>query len=395
MTDVGAAASNRRVYLSPPHMSGEELSLIGEVFDSNWIAPVGPHLDEFEQRLADYVGVEHALAVASGTAALHLALRHLRLEPGDDVLCSTLTFCASANPIVYEGANPVFIDSEASSWNIDPNLVAEELAYGARRGKLPRAIVAVDIFGQSANIEAINELAARYEIPVIEDAAEALGSTYQGRPVGSQAWASFFSFNGNKILTCSGGGVLCSNDTALIEQARFLATQARDAGPHYQHSSVGYNYRMSNVLAAVGLGQLSVLDDRVRSRRRNFNRYFEVLSTLAGLSFMPEVSQGCSNRWLTVIQIDSQEFGRTPEEIRLRLERQNIESRPVWKPLHMQPVFSQCRARGGEVAEKIFRNGLCLPSGSALTEQDLRRVVETIAEASTNGRISNNSRMAA
>jgi len=380
---------NERLYLSPPHMSGREQSYLAEVFDSNWIAPAGPHLEQFERRLADYVGVEHAVAISSGTAALHLALRHLNLQPGEEVLCSTLTFCASANPIVYEGARPVFVDSEPNTWNLDPNLLAEELAACAARGKLPRAVVAVDIYGQSADMDAICAIAARYEVPVIEDAAEALGASYQGRHVGTTAWASFFSFNGNKIITASGGGMLCSNDEALLAHARFLATQARDPAPHYQHSAVGYNYRLSNVLAAIGLGQLDVIDQRVAARRQIFDFYRQQLQDLPGVSFMPEDPRGRSNRWLTVLQIDSEVFGAAPEDVRLKLEADNIEARPVWKPLHLQPVFAPCRRRGGAIAEKIFRKGLCLPSGSAMTEADLHRVVSIIrsACASRGGRV--------
>ncbi len=370
-----------RLYLSPPHMSGREQAYLAEVFDSNWIAPAGPHLEQFERRLADYVGVEHAVAVSSGTAALHLALRHLNLQPGDEVLCSTLTFCASANPIVYEGARPVFIDSEPNSWNLDPNLFEEELAACAARGKLPRAVVAVDIYGQSADMDAICEIASRYEIPVIEDAAEALGSTYRDRHVGTKAWASFFSFNGNKIITASGGGMLCSNDNELASRSRCLATQARDPAPHYQHSAVGYNYRMSNVLAAIGLGQLDVIEQRVEKRRRIYDFYRQQFQDLPGVSFMPEAPWGRSNRWLTVVQIDPTEFGANVEDVRLALEAENIEARLVWKPLHLQPVFARCRRRGRIVAEQIFHRGLCLPSGSALTDADLHRVASVVRSA--------------
>ncbi len=389
------AAMNQRIYLSPPHMSGREQSYLAEVFDSNWIAPAGPHLEQFERRMADYVGVRGAVAISSGTAALHLALRHLNLQAGDEVLCSTLTFCASANPIVYEGAQPVFLDSEPNSWNLDPNLLAEELACCAARGKLPRAVVAVDVFGQSADMDPIVEIASRYEIPVIEDAAEALGATYKDRQAGASGWASFFSFNGNKIITASGGGMLCSNDEALLDRAKFLATQARDPAPYYQHSEVGFNYRMSNVLAAVGLGQLDVIDQRVAARRKNFDFYRHELQDLPGISLMPEHPYGRSNRWLTVIQIDSELFGATPEEIRRKLEAQNIESRPVWKPLHLQPVFARCRRRGGALAERLFRQGLCLPSGSCLTEADLSRIVSIVRSANSSAGKSCNSRSAA
>jgi len=368
-----------RIFLSPPHLSGRESDYLAEVLSSNWVAPAGPHLEQLELALAAQLGMKHAAAVSSGTAALHLALRYLNLQPGDEVCCSTLTFCASANPIVYERATPVFIDSDDHTWNMDPNLLETELRACARRRKLPRAIVVVDIFGQSADLDAINAIAANYEIPVIEDAAEALGATYKGRPAGSAAWASIISFNGNKIITAGGGGSLVSNDAQLIERARFWATQARDPGAHYEHSSIGYNYRMSNVLAAIGLAQLDVLDDRVKARQRNFQCYQHHLGHLPGVSFMPEASYGTSNRWLTVLQVDPARFGATHEDIRLRLERDNIESRPVWKPLHMQPVFAHCRRRGGRVAEKLFEGGLCLPSGSALSQFELTKIAAGVA----------------
>jgi pyridoxal phosphate-dependent aminotransferase EpsN len=374
--------SDSRIYLSPPHQSGRESALVAQALSSNWLAPVGPHLDQFEQAMAARAATRGALGAASGTAALHLALRYLRLAQGDEVFCSTLTFCASANPIVYEGARPVFIDSDAATWNMDPNLLAEELASCAKRNQLPKAIIVVDIFGQSADLDAIGEVAARYSIPVIEDAAEALGSTYRGRPVGSSAWASFFSFNGNKIITTSGGGMLCSNDSALIERARFFATQARDPAPHYEHSTIGYNYRLSNLLAAVGLAQLEVLDQRVAARRCNFEAYQQRLGQLPGVSFMPEASYGRSNRWLTVVLFDAETFGSTADDVRRALEAKNIESRPVWKPLHLQPAFAGCRARGGRVAQQLFQTGLCLPSGSSLTSHELSRVCECIEACS-------------
>jgi dTDP-4-amino-4,6-dideoxygalactose transaminase/lipopolysaccharide/colanic/teichoic acid biosynthesis glycosyltransferase len=369
------------IYLSPPHMSPRERELLCDAFDSNWIAPLGPHVDAFEHEFSDKVNIPYAVALSSGTAALHLALRHLELKPGDEVLCSTLTFCASANPILYERATPVFIDSDESSWNLDPQLLAEELADCAHRGKMPRAIVAVDIFGQSADLDAIVEIADHYGIPVIEDAAEALGSTYRGQPVGGRAWASVFSFNGNKIITTSGGGMLASTDKSLIDHARFLSTQARDPGPHYQHSQIGFNYRLSNLLAAVGRGQLEQLDQFVAARRRNFAHYAGRLGNLPGFTLMPEASFGTCNRWLSVVRIDTAAAGITPEDLRLALAADNIESRPVWKPLHLQPVFQNCRHRGGQVAESIFREGLCLPSGSALTEASLDRICTVIEQA--------------
>jgi pyridoxal phosphate-dependent aminotransferase EpsN len=367
-----------KIYLSPPHTTGAEQEIVAEAIASNWLAPVGPHLAEFERRFAQRIGVNSAVAVASGTAALHLALRNLALRPDDEVICSTLTFCASANPVVYEGAKPVFLDSERQSWNLDPELLRDELAERARVRKLPRAIIAVDIFGQSADMNAIKQLADQYEIALIEDAAEALGATYRDEPVGKLAWASVFSFNGNKIMTTSGGGMLCSNDESLIHHARFLATQARDDAPHYQHSQIGFNYRMSNLLAAVGLAQLAALDDFIAARRRNFEFYRERLIQLPGVSMMPEAAYGRSNRWLTVMLVDGDRFGATPDDLRIALAAQNIESRPVWKPLHLQPVFANCRHRTNGVAEDLFRRGLCLPSGSALNEVQLDRVCSCI-----------------
>jgi len=371
-------STHSRIYLSPPHVGALERRLLLDAFDSNWIAPLGPHVDAFEREFADKIGVPHAVALSSGTAALHLALRHLNLQPGDEVVCSTLTFCASANPIVYERATPVFIDSEESSWNLDPSLLHEELADCARRGKLPRAVIAVDVFGQSADMQSIVEIASRSDVPVIEDAAEALGSTYRGESVGKLGWASFFSFNGNKIITTSGGGMLCSDDKSLIDHARFLSTQARDPGPHYQHSQIGFNYRLSNLLAALGRAQLKSLGKFVAARRRNFEFYAARLRHLPGISLMPEATGGCCNRWLTVIRVDASAAGATPEEIRLTLEAENIESRPIWKPLHLQPVFGGCRHRGGRVAESLFREGLCLPSGSAMNVETLDRVCHCI-----------------
>jgi pyridoxal phosphate-dependent aminotransferase EpsN len=371
----------KRIYLSPPHMGGAELELVKEAFASNWIAPLGPHVDAFEKEVAQYVGVSHAAALSSGTAAMHLALMLAGVGAGDEVLCSTLTFSASANPILYERASPVFIDCNRETWNIDPALLAEELKACASRGKRPRAVVAVDLYGQSADYDPIIEACAEYEVPIIEDAAEALGADYKGHRAGSFGLMSLFSFNGNKIITTSGGGMLLSNDESLIRRARFLATQSRDLAPHYQHSAIGYNYRMSNILAAIGRGQMKVLEDLVAARRRNFELYKAALKDIPGIDFMPEADYGRSNRWLTCITIDPEKFGATSEEIRLRLEAENIESRPVWKPLHLQPVFSECRARGGAVSEAIFERGLCLPSGSSLTEDEIHSITEIIRRA--------------
>jgi len=359
-------------------MSGCEQEYVADAFATNWIAPVGPHITRFENEFAARVGMKYAAAVTTGTAALHLALRHLDLQPGDEVLCSTFTFCATANPIVYEGAVPVFIDSDRTSWNIDPNLLAEELEDCAERGELPRAVIAVDILGQSADLDAIVEIASKYEIPVIDDAAEALGAVYKSDPVGSRGWASAFSFNGNKIITTGGGGMLCSNDEELIERTRFLATQARDVAPYYEHSVIGFNYRMSNVLAAIGLGQLEVLDERVAVRKGHFEFYQQELGELPGVAFMPVASYGQPNYWLTALTVDPAQSGVTCQEIVDALERENIEARRVWKPMHCQPVFEGCRCRGGAVAEEIFRRGLSLPSGSAMSDEDRQRVSDHV-----------------
>jgi pyridoxal phosphate-dependent aminotransferase EpsN len=363
-----------RIYLSPPHMGGDELSLVQEAFASNWIAPLGPHVDAFERELAAHVGVGHAAALSSGTAALHLALRLLPLQPGEEVLCSTLTFSASANPIVYEGGQPVFIDADRSSWNMDPDLLAAELQACAARGRLPRAVIVVDLYGQCADYDRILAVCAAHGVPVIADAAEALGATYRGGMAGTFGRMGVFSFNGNKIITTSGGGMLVSDDPELVARARFLATQARDPAPHYQHSVLGFNYRLSNVLAAIGRGQLRVLPDRIAARRRNFEFYREILGGLPGITFMPHAAYGRPNYWLTCITIRPEAFGATRDDVRLALEAENIEARPVWKPLHRQPVFAGCRVRGGAVADEIFEFGLCLPSGSSLTLQDLERI---------------------
>ena len=368
-----------RIYLSPPHLGAHEMEFVNDAIASNWIAPLGPHVNEFEKEFARYVGVPHAAAVSSGTAALHLALLLLGIQRGDEVLCSSLTFVATANPIVYEGGHPVFIDAERATWNMDPELLREELAACAARGKLPRAVIVADLYGQCADYDAISTVCAEYDVPLIEDAAEALGASYKDKRAGSFGKFGVFSFNGNKIITTSGGGMLVSEDAGLIERARFLATQARDPAPHYEHSVIGYNYRLSNILAAIGRGQLRVLEDRVASRRRNYEYYKAALGSLPGIAFIPQASYGHSNHWLTCITIDPEAFGATREEVRLALDAGDIESRPVWKPLHLQPVFTSCRVRGGAVAEHIFERGLCLPSGSSLSEDDLRRVSGMVA----------------
>lgn len=377
---VAPKSAAPRIYLSAPHMSGLEQEFVAEAFATNWIAPVGPHVTAFEEEFAALVGVPYAAALSSGTAALHLALMLAGVGVGDEVLVSTLTFSASVNPIVYLGGRPVFIDSEKSSWNMDPDLLTATLAQKARQGRLPKAVVVVHLYGQSANLDPILDACQRYEVPLLEDAAEALGSRYQGRTPGTFGQAGIYSFNGNKIITTSGGGMLVSADAALIDHAKKLATQARDPAPHYQHSEIGYNYRLSNVLAGIGRGQLRVLEERVEARRRNFAYYQEALGAMPGLAFMPEAPWGRHTRWLTCLTIDPQCFGATCEEVRLALEAENIEARPVWKPMHLQPVFAGCEQVGGAVAEGLFQHGLCLPSGSNLTKHELARVVAVIEE---------------
>lgn len=371
---------NQPILLSTPHLGDHELDFVQDAFDTNWIAPIGPHVDAFEQEFCQTVRAGHAAAVSSGTAALHLALRLVGVETGDQVFCSSLTFVATANPIVYLGGTPVFIDSDRSSWNMNPDLLQEALEQRARQGKLPKAVVLVHLYGQSADIDPILAACNRYEIPLIEDAAEALGATYKGQSPGTFGQIGIYSFNGNKIITTSGGGMLVSRDAGLVTQARFLATQARDPAPHYQHSQMGYNYRLSNVLAGIGRGQLRVLEQRVAARRRNFDIYQQALSGLPGVGFMPEASFGRATRWLTCLTIDPNQFGKDREQVRLALATQQIEARPVWKPLHLQPLFRDCDCIEGEVAESLFAQGLCLPSGSNLTDTDLERVIQAILE---------------
>jgi len=359
-------------------MSGLELSHIQAAFDSNWIAPVGPHIEAFESEFCQIVGSKYSAAVSSGTAALHLALRLVGIQPGDEVVCSTLTFIASASPICYLGAKPIFIDSDRTSWNLDPTLLKAFLDQRARLGNLPKAVILVHLYGQSADIEPMLEACRKYDIPLIEDAAEALGATYQGKSPGTFGRVGIFSFNGNKIITTSGGGMLVSDDAELVAKAKFLATQARDTAPHYQHSEIGFNYRLSNILAGIGRGQLQVLEDRVKARRRNFEVYYQALGHLPGIEFMPEADFGQSSRWLTCLTIDPEKFGADREQIRVALAQDNIEARPVWKPLHLQPVFKDCQVIGGAIAEDLFQQGLCLPSGSNLTNEGRDRVIKQI-----------------
>jgi dTDP-4-amino-4,6-dideoxygalactose transaminase len=445
--------NNKRIFLSPPHMGGGELKSIHEAFESNYIAPLGPMVDAFEKAFADKVGIPYALALSSGTAAMHLALRHLGIGPGDEVVASTLTFIGSVTSVIFQGATPVFIDSDRATWNMDPDLLAEELEACSKRRKLPKAVVPTDLYGQCADYNRVFDICKRYDVPVIVDAAEAMGAKYQkAEPQGlrtsedekvrrsetqnlsgsealspSDLWlhagygarAAIYSFNGNKIITTSGGGMLASDDKELIDHARKLSQQARENFIYYQHEEIGYNYRMSNIVAAIGLGQLKILDERVEKKHWIFEYYKQSLKDLPGIEFMPEAPYGRSNRWLTVVLITPEEFGVDHEAVRLALEAENIESRPIWKPMHLQPVFQaqekgkeeraseirdqgpetrgqrsegrnpqitqiqdkkryKARVVGGEVAEDLFSRGLCLPSGTAMTEEDMERVVDVI-----------------
>jgi len=367
-----------RLYLSPPDVGAAERALVAEAFDSNWVAPLGPHVEAFERELAERCGVAACGALSSGTAAVHLALLLSGVGPGDEVLCSTLTFAASVNPVRYVGGTPVFIDADRASWNLDPDLLESELEGREKRGRPAKAVVAVDLYGQCADYGRIEELCERHDVVLIEDAAEALGSTAFGRPAGSFGRLGVLSFNGNKIVTTGGGGALLSDDAEAIARARFLSTQARDPAPHYEHTQIGFNYRLSNVLAAIGRGQLQTLDRRVEARRANFARYVAGLGDLPGIEFMPEARYGVSNRWLTTLTIDPDAFGANREDVRLALEADDIESRPLWKPMHLQPVYAGCLVVGGNVAESLFDRGLCLPSGSSLTPAQHERVVAII-----------------
>lgn len=368
-----------RIYLSPPDLAGSELELLRDAIASNWIAPLGPHVDAFEAELAARVDLPHALALSSGTAALHLALAVIGVGPGDEVWLSTLTFAATANAVRYVGATPVFVDSD-DSWNLDPGLLSQALDDAARAKRLPKAVIAVDLYGKCAEYDMIAAACRHHGVVLVEDAAEALGATYRGRPAGSFGDLAVLSFNGNKIITTSGGGMLLGRNKSWIDRARHLATQARSPAPHYEHEEIGYNYRMSNLLAAVGRAQLSDLDRRVVARRETNAAYRRALGELPGWAFMPEGPNGTSTFWLTCATID-----RPGERDRViaRLAAADIEARPVWKPMHMQPVFRGARAIGGAVAERLFSLGVCLPSGSRLSSDDRARVVATIREGAT------------
>jgi dTDP-4-amino-4,6-dideoxygalactose transaminase len=363
-----------RICLSPPHLSGDEQRHVCEALASNWIAPAGPNLEAFEEEFCRATGARHALALNSGTAALHLALHVAGLLPGDEVLVSTLTVAASVNPILYLGGHPTFIDSHPDSWTMDPALLADALETRASKGRRPKAVVLVHLYGQSADIDPIRDACATHDIALIEDAAEALGASYGGRAAGTLGQAGIFSFNGNKIITTGGGGMLVSEDAAFVARARKLSNQAREHVRHYEHREVGYNYRLSNVLAAIGRAQLGVLAERVEARRQVFRWYEELLAGLPGLTFMPEPGYGRASRWLTVAIIDPAAFGSTRNAVIDALEREDIESRPTWKPMHMQPAFERFEVVGGRVSAGLFERGICLPSGSTLTRTDVERI---------------------
>ncbi len=367
-----------RIYLSPPDVRGREKELLLDALESNWIAPLGPHVDRFERDICDYVGVANAAALSSGTAALHLALLMLEVGPGDIVLTSSLTFIATANAIRYVGATPVFIDSNEETWNMCPERLREALEACEKQGKQAKAILAVDLYGQCADYDAITELAERYSVPIVEDAAEALGASYRGRKAGRFGRIGIFSFNGNKIITTSGGGMLVSDDPKWTDRARHLATQARMPAAHYEHEEIGYNYRLSNLLAAVGRAQLETLDERITKRRAVRAKYKSVLESQPGIQFMPEADYGTTNAWLTCILVDEQVFGASRDAVIQALSTANIEARPVWKPMHLQPVFADTQRHGGAVAKSLFETGLCLPSGSDLSEPQVSRILDTV-----------------
>lgn len=372
-----------RIYLSPPHMSGRELDYVHDAFESNWIAPLGPHVDAFETEMCTRVGCRRALALSSGTAAIHLALICLGVGKGDLVFCSSLTFVGSANPILYLGAQPVFIDSEPASWNMSPVALQKAFDWAENVGRQPKAVIVVDLYGHSADMESLLKICNHYGVAVVEDAAEALGAYYQGRSCGTWGELGIYSFNGNKIINTSGGGMLVSNDESYLDRAQFLGTQARDPAPWYQHSEMGFNYRMSNILAGIGRAQLQVLDERVEAKRQVFGRYQQKLGILPGVDFIRETPESRCNRWLTVMVLDPA-VEITPMQLIEAMEVQNIESRPVWKPMHRQPLFAGCpyftHGDSSSVADFVFQNGVCLPSGTGMSVDDQERVIDCIKQ---------------
>ena len=367
-----------KIYLSSPHMGQEELENVKDAFATNWISPAGPYIQQFESDLAHYCNTAGAAVVQSGTAAIHLALRLLDIQPNDKVLCQSFTFIGSSNPILYEKAQPIFIDSEEETWNMCPKALEKAIQACQKKGAMPKAIIVVHLYGMPAKMKEIMAIAQHYNIPVIEDAAEALGSFIDGQACGSFGDFGVLSFNGNKIITTSGGGALLSNNLEALEKARFLATQAKDQAPHYEHSTMGYNYRMSNIAAAIGVGQLKVVNDRVAARRANHDFYQNLLQAVPGISFLPEPKGYTSNRWLSCICINDRKTGKTVEEVRLHLEKDNIETRPLWKPMHLQPLFKNAQFYGDKVAQTLFDTGLCLPSGSNLTIEEKERITNQL-----------------
>jgi dTDP-4-amino-4,6-dideoxygalactose transaminase len=365
---------NNKIWLSSPHMGGNEIKYVNDAFEYNWIAPLGPNVDNFELDLASFTGAKYASALSSGTAAIHLALIMLGVEAGDEVICSSFTFSASCNPIVYQGAIPVFVDSENLTWNMDPELLEKAIIDRIAKGKKPKAVILVHLYGMPSQMDLLMNITNKYEIPVIEDAAEALGSTYNGKALGTFGKIGLLSFNGNKIITTSGGGAIISDDEELVKKSRFLATQARDNAPHYQHSEIGYNYRMSNICAGIGRGQMEVIANRVTARRANYEYY---KTKLKGVTFVDEPQGYLSNRWLSTILLEN---FQQREKVRLALEVENIESRPLWKPMHLQPVFEKYPSYENGVSEKLFEKGLCLPSGSNLSNHDLTKISNKINE---------------
>ena len=370
-----------RIWLSPPHLGDAEQAFVLDAFRSNWIAPLGPHVDAFEEELASLTHVRHAAALSSGTAAIHLALIVLDVGPGDLVLCQSFTFSGTVNPVAYLGATPVFIDSEPDTWNMDPAHLRSAIEHAIAKGMRPKAVIPVHLYGMPAKMAEILSVAREYEIPVIEDAAEALGSSIDGQPCGGLGDLGILSFNGNKIVTTSGGGALLANRADWVKRARFLATQARDPAPHYEHSQIGYNYRLSNVLAAIGRGQLQSLAERVAARRANYERYSDFFRGMPGYKLLKEPRPGMlSNRWLSTVIVDPDVAGTDRETLRRALDARDIEARPLWKPLHLQPVFKGAPYFGGGVAERLFDHGLCLPSGSNLTSADFERIFDVLTE---------------
>lgn len=377
-------SAKSRIFLSPPHMSGEEIKFINNAFSSNWIAPVGPAIDAFEEAVTGYTGATNAVALASGTAAIHLALHQCGVQPGDDVFCSDLTFAGSAFPITYLQATPVFIDCEEKTWNMDPELLRKAIRERDSTGKRPAAVIVVHLYGQSADVNSIQEICTEFSIPLIEDAAESLGTYYGNMHTGTIGKLGILSFNGNKIITTSGGGMLIGKDTAVIENARYLSTQARDSFPWYEHSVVGYNYRMSNILAAIGCGQIRVIEERVRKKREIYELYARYFENIDGISLIPRDVYGRSNCWLTCIIINQEKCCVSPERFRIALEKENIESRPLWKPMHQQPVFTSLPAYLNGVSDRLFSEGLCLPSGTAMNKEDMERIISVVLELTDN-----------